>query len=210
MKYVALDIETGGLNPLHCSLLSIGMILDNGVDPINKLPTLDIRIGPPAYKDYSYSLSKWSIENLSGLLKDLSCRNIFESFDFDTEPVPVDRAEPYYVNYGESVSSLVFRWLMNFYDIGKPEKIVLAGKNIKSFDLPFLKEHGVDLDHHTHHRTIDPGSMFLRPEDTVPPSLPECMRRANLTQHNPHDALADCYDVVNLVRYFFLSRPKTV
>jgi DNA polymerase III epsilon subunit-like protein len=79
--------------------------------------------------------------------------------------------------------------------------LVLAGKNVANFDLKFLTKLP-DWDTILMcHRVLDPGNLYLRPDDIEPPSTVECMRRAGF--ENPeasHDALDDAYAVCKLIR----------
>lgn len=77
-------------------------------------------------------------------------------------------------------------------------KIVAAGKNFGSFDRQFLKITGIDP--MFHYRSLDPAMLYLLPEDTVPPSLSECLKRAGMPSEVTHNALVDAQQVIALLR----------
>ena len=89
-------------------------------------------------------------------------------------------------------------WPEGSFVNGQP-KLVVAGKNVAGFDLPFLKQ--FPFMPKFHHRVIDPGMMYFDPRnDNVPPDLKECKKRAKLPEHVSHEALDDAWDVIQLVR----------
>lgn len=64
----------------------------------------------------------------------------------------------------------------------------MCGKNITSFDLPYLKQTISDWAKliRPHYRTLDPGTMYSLPTDEVLPNLELCMRRAKtIATHLP-------------------------
>lgn len=76
---------------------------------------------------------------------------------------------------------------------------VVAGKNFASFDLRFLRRLP-NWNLKLFHRFIDPSMFYMHVGDDVPPSTDECLKRAGIQKMVEHDALADAYDVVRLVR----------
>jgi hypothetical protein len=60
-------------------------------------------------------------------------------------------------------------------------RLVAAGKNFASFDRQFLNRLDWRFKKLFHHRSLDPGSMFVNSSsDSVPPSTEECGNRASL------------------------------
>jgi hypothetical protein len=75
-------------------------------------------------------------------------------------------------------------------------KIPVAGKNVGSFDIPFLPEL---LQRRFMHRTIDPGSVFIDFSQPRPPSLDDIKARFGESEVT-HDAREDALDVIGLLR----------
>jgi oligoribonuclease (3'-5' exoribonuclease) len=78
------------------------------------------------------------------------------------------------------------------------EKFVLAGKNVATFDLPILKNNGFDI-YSFSHRIFDVGSMYYEDFGYIP-SLDE-INKLRGAENVVHDALADCWDVVDAIRF---------
>jgi oligoribonuclease (3'-5' exoribonuclease) len=80
-----------------------------------------------------------------------------------------------------------------FLPTGEEIKFTVVGKNFWRVDGPFLKTLGLDVDRYFHHRSIDVGTLALRPTDEVPPGLEETFKRAGITfaPETLHDALVD-------------------
>lgn len=79
--------------------------------------------------------------------------------------------------------------------------LIAAGKNVAGFDLPFIRRMDTDAPHSLplHHRTIDPGSLYTRPDDNEPPSLAECCRRAGISADVTHRAIDDARLTLNVI-----------
>lgn len=93
---------------------------------------------------------------------------------------------------------------------GKPPAVTLAGKNVATFDWPFLKNLP-DWDHYHarrfRHRVIDPGVLWMDPAaDAKVPDTRECCRRAGVSADGLHSALEDARRVIELVRAGFAKR----
>jgi hypothetical protein len=87
--------------------------------------------------------------------------------------------------------------------VSETPRLVVAGKNVAGFDIPFLKQIK-GLFPKFHHRVIDPGMMYFNPcIDEIPPDLKECKKRANLPEVVSHEALDDAWDVIQLLRNKF-------
>ena len=79
--------------------------------------------------------------------------------------------------------------------------VTAAGKNFAGFDKPFLLKlpRFTDLIR-LHHRSLDPGSMWVRSDDNKVPSTKECMRRADIPDAVAHTAIEDAIMVCRLIR----------
>lgn len=186
MKIVYIDIETLGLNPHNCDLLQVGMLIDNPAQqkPYEQLPKFLITLKQSEYtgNSFAFNMHKKLLERIA-------------ANDIELNLVPTR----------EHIIMQMAIFFDQFYTY--PTKIILGGKNIGSFDIPFLKVHGIIApngnlpgDYKYHHRFIDPAAFFLRLEDEVPPSLEECLKRAGIDKPVEHTALADCWDCAQLVR----------
>lgn len=77
-------------------------------------------------------------------------------------------------------------------------KVVAAGKNFGGFDRLFLECSGFPVGRF-HHRSLDPAVLYLLPGDSVPPSLAECVQRADVTPRTEHVALEAAITVGELI-----------
>lgn len=181
MQYLSIDIETTGINPDNCQVLEFAAVFDNWDDlqPASTLPTFqryvrhDLVRGEP----YAIWMNAKYFEKRAKLGKEEA---------FDNWTIPINLLTEFYA------------WLQEVGYTGK--KILVAGKNYKSFDEKFISQ----LPNYTlrqwHHRSLDPAMYFVRPEDTEPPSTDTCLERAGFKKKSSHTALEDAMDVVSLMR----------
>lgn len=99
--------------------------------------------------------------------------------------------------------------IMNFFPDSLLATHTFAGKNLASFDIPFLRAKGyLDEMLKIHRRYLDPSILYWNPnEDESLPNLETCKKRAGFK--NPrvvHSALDDARDIVNLLGFHFLSK----
>ncbi len=178
--YLALDLETTGLDRQQSHVLQLAAIYDDG-GPLAELPVFNVIIkhyvityGEAYAMDINRNLLRAAFKaEDSGLGKLVSeiydARAEFEEFLYKVQP---------------------------------EGKITVAGKNVGGFDVPILnnpKNAFTDATRRFLHRTLDPGSMFTDEFDHIP-NLDEINQ---LTGREPvtHDAVNDCLDVVFAVRY---------
>lgn len=179
MRYVSLDLETTGLDPVTCQVLQIAMVLEDTEDqiPVNHLPRLNLYVRHEKLTGASFALAMNTT-----ILKILSGTYV-SSVPIFSQDGAVEKIQ---------------EWLRDIF--GK-KKITLAGKNVASFDLPFLTAMGVPNEIFSH-RYLDPGPMFFDPcEDDIPPNLKICLERAGYVGDVSHDALDDARDVIRCIRY---------
>lgn len=179
--YVSIDIETTGLNPDTCQILEFGAVLENGLGPVEGLPSFrcyllhdEIR-GEPA-----------ALAMNAGILSKLSQGSQGWGSDF-LRPDDV---------------GIEFRaWLDRYFHIG--QWVVAAGKNVSGFDLPFLRKlPGFSKHVPFHHRTIDPVPYYWKPQtDQYPPSTQLCMERAGIPGEVAHTTVEDARTVIKLIRH---------
>ena len=78
------------------------------------------------------------------------------------------------------------------------DPIVLAGKNIKSFDWLFMPTSVQAL---FNGEFLDPGDIYKEAGDRYKPSMAECSRRAGISDFVSHDAADDARQVIALIRH---------
>jgi len=104
--------------------------------------------------------------------------------------------------FPNELTSELMKWISNL-KISYDDKITICGKNFGSFDLQFLKElNGWEVwtkAAHVSHRYMDPGPLFARCTDAVPPDLATCLQRAGLPDQVSHRAIDDANAVLTLL-----------
>lgn len=194
--YMSIDIETTGIDD-RSEILQIAAIIDDGSD-LSQLKTLDM---PIKHKSIDYS-EPYAL----GMNADLLKKMMDKEFVTYTPQLAIE-------------SLLVFMETMNatyIDDKNKPIKIMFAGKNVASFDIPkirlFIQKHGElnnpllrgsrsleRFDKITHYKTLDVGSLYFDTfQDNVSLSkINELTGRSEVS----HNAMDDAMDVVYAVRY---------
>lgn len=199
MQYVSIDIETLGLDPLTCDTIEVGAVLDTITDPwnlpdIKELPRFQCYITKP---NNIYQGEPYAMWMNAKILKRIADRE--EGFNY----IPGDMLDEVFAEWLTDI------WKHEHYPIIDPKpdrKVVMAGKNFASFDLPFLKRLGFGKSFKIHHRSLDPGSMYFDiNKDEVPPDLTMCLHRAGIVKEVTHDAVEDALDVVRCVRHKLLQ-----
>lgn len=173
MKFLAMDLETGGLDP-SCSLLEAAFVEFDTQDgkPVEGLNSYVIRFKPDRLVIEPDAL-RLHLDN--GLLH--LCLT-----DGFPEPEAWIRIAAY----------------LNQYLVRTQQtRVTLAGKNLANFDLHFVPKW---LKSRFHYRVLDVGSMLVRSTDRALPSLTECLQRSGLkSAGSGHRALADAQDVARVV-----------
>jgi hypothetical protein len=182
MKYLSIDIETLGLCPTNCDIIEFGAVVD---DLRNPRPFADL----PKYHCYF----KPSFKAFRG-----------EPYAMSMHPKMLKRIaiqEGGY-NYHDMWSFVPdFKLFLN-QQFAPTEKIVLAGKNVATFDLRFLRKLPGWETLPIHHRVLDPAMLYLDiSTDDVPPSSEECCKRAGMSHVVTHTAIEDAIRVCELLRW---------
>lgn len=200
--HVNFDLETTGLRPSVNSIIEGAFVIDGGdlyQRPLSELPKGQCLVVQDQYTISPYVM-KMHVNN--GLIDDiLSINHITKTtasgIHFETSPF---RAMEYL--FGQIVEVV-------------GDSITLAGKNVGTFDLGFLKQssderpfisesnrpHGKLSKSKVGFRVIDIGPMYMEVGDLLPPATDECVRRASLETSSNHRALGDCYISAALIRY---------
>lgn len=187
--YVSIDIETTGIDD-RSELLQIAAVVDDMKTSIDKLRTIDL---PIKHAEIKYS-EPVAMKMNAELLKKL------DSADFQSYS-PKDAADSL-LNFLLEEQAKV-----GVDGKGKLRKIVFAGKNVASFDIPKLKkffmdylpERAYEFNNLVHYKTLDVGSLFFDVfKENVSLSKINKLSGRNQVTHN---ALDDALDVVHAVRY---------
>lgn len=201
MKYISIDIETTGLNPETCQILSIGAVIE---DTLNILPFKDIpkfHAIIPHYQikgePFALNMNKGIIENI-GKYHKLSLHEEKAAF---SESINVEFYEEDKIAYGLA-SFLIKNGYSGGFALGNPITLQVAGKNFATFDKLFLEKlPSWKRYFKIKQRILDPGILFVDwLKDDGIPNLDECKKRAGLTGLVSHDALEDAMDVVEVLR----------
>jgi oligoribonuclease (3'-5' exoribonuclease) len=189
MRYVSIDIETTGLSPVDNQMIEIGLVIEDTVAKkhIDELPRRRVLV--PS-KQYQINTSCMNLH-----------RTLFEKLDqVDWDKLERDgsyRHSPKtYFSTPEYIEAVIAPWLRKH--ICQDKKFVVAGKNFYGFDYNFLKPWLPNV--RFHHRALDPCTLYVRPEDVVPPDLPTCCKRAGINIDGYHTAVGDALTVIKLLR----------
>jgi hypothetical protein len=224
MKYISIDIETTGLDPQTCQILSIGAVIE---DTNNKLPVKELprfhgvikreNINGSIFainlnKDLIEAIKDYSEARTPELKEDVELRfgakfyhedEIVEAlyqFCYRNGLVPPD---PYFLDKTIKVVDDIPYFTLS----SNMPKVYLncAGKNFAGFDKKFLEllprwKQVFSI----RSRVLDPGILFVDwKNDESVPSLLECKQRAGIDGIVTHNAVEDAMDVVLLLRKFY-------
>lgn len=185
--YVSIDIETTGIDD-KSHILQISAVYDDLKSPISQLKTIDL---PIKYEVMTHC-EPYAMGMNADLLKKMMDKN-FETYTPD------------------SAAFCLNRFLSEVMEAegkdekGREKKVILAGKNVASFDIPKIKlflesvNRVKDFNKMIHYKTLDVGSLYYDTfKDNV--SLSEINKLTNRPAVS-HNALDDAFDVVHAVRY---------
>lgn len=181
MRYVSLDLETTGLDAETCQIIEFGAVIDDTAQPLDEDEARETGfhkfVRHPIYQGTPFALA---------MNHDIF--TILAANEHDHILDAVYLAEDFREWLGE-----------NDFCLGRG--VVMAGKNFAGFDKPFLLKlpHFKELVQF-HHRSLDPGSMWVRSDDHEVPSTEECMRRAGVPGTVAHTAIEDAIMVCRLIR----------
>lgn len=193
-SYVSLDIETTGLDPECHNIIEFGAVLDDLAAPesLHSLPYFHCYVLPPKTTGYhgspdALSMNYKILRKISGRIMN----DVGDSFLQPSEVAPAFRS--WCIEHG----------LLPDRSAGK--SILVAGKNIASFDLPFLRAQLPGFNEiNFSSRVLDPAILYYNPLcDSSPPSMDVCLQRAGFSLDVPHTAVEDAKLVIQLLRNKF-------
>jgi oligoribonuclease len=192
MRYVSIDIQTTGLNHKICDILQFAAVIDDIENPIptDDLPKLVVYFLKDSYTGTPYALSMHS-EIFKKI--DKAQREEIEENELGEKFMDIQELPDVFHNF---LSKNGFKT-----DSKNRIHITVAGKNVSSFDVPFLNNkikdwNGVVM----RHRAIDPAILYYKLGDDSLPDTKLCMARAGLSGEVAHTALEDAIVVVKLIR----------
>lgn len=221
MIYVSVDIETTGLNPEKCQILSIGAVVENtnNLLPLEELPTFhcailhneihgelfalnmnkDLMSKIVEYQTAKGEAAKEAVEKKYNMIfrKEKDAVVEFWKFLIRSKVIEFDLELDRHIQWDvENECS---------YPLIGPNTpvshITVAGKNVQ-FDLSFL----VRLPRwkqllKVRQRVIDPTVYYTDwQNDEALPNLSTCKTRAGFDGHVSHDAVDDSLDIIKLIR----------
>ena len=197
MKYVSIDIETTGLNPETCQVLSIGAVIEDtdNIMPVKDLPTFHGVISSREISGDPYAIN---------MNKDLIESMVYWQTGKDDERYDLERLTGMKFYEKEEIVKAFYNFLLEngFEPNGEVIHLTVAGKNFGTFDLKFLERLPRWKQYiRVRQRILDPSILYVNwKEDTSLPGLGACKKRANLPEEVAHDAVEDAIDVILLLR----------
>lgn len=200
MRYCSIDIETTGLDPAKCDILQFAAVLDdlNDPKPISKLPSFTAyftKKEPLVGDPFALSMHPEILRKIADAQKNKLEQNEQGEWFMPIEQLPC---------------ALMAFLLKNNYERDKKGiiRVNVAGKNVASFDMQFLKakiEKWWPISFFQ--RTIDPAILYWDAKrDEQLPDLKTCMERARIKGEVTHTALEDALVVVKLLRHKLLRK----
>lgn len=176
-RLISIDIETTGLDPEKCEILSIGAVIIN----------LDTRQKEDAFygiiNHYNFYAEPYALMLNADLIANIANGSYEEESG---------EGSTYIKDSKESVLRKFADWLFPF------KHYCVVGKNFGTFDLKFFeKAYGRNI---FNRRIVDVGSMYFDLEvDSKVPNLSECLDKAGMNNVVTHNAFEDAQQVADLV-----------
>ncbi|MBD2713753.1 3'-5' exonuclease [Microvirga sp. STR05] len=189
MRYISLDLETTGGRPARHQILELAAVVE---DTRKLLPLLELPAFRRVVRHSEYVGTASALALNARLLQELARKEPNPELCTPDELLPQLR---------EFLLAHGFR-----PDRHDCVTVTMAGKNIASFDLGFLRElPGYGTVMRAEPAMLDPASFYLNwRKDTRLPTMQTCKARAGFEDDTvAHEALADALDVVQLLRPFY-------
>lgn len=230
MKYVSIDLETTGLDPVSCQILSFSAILEDTNNPLpyDKIPKLNIYILRESINGSFFALNmnrdiittinnylllksdeekiRCMRETNSIFLAEKHLRFYFQawlSFHLESKKEYESVLDPFNWTNDVTRKNVIRELLVNL----KPNthKINVAGKNFAGFDKKFIDKLEGFYDHVIfRQRVLDPSVLLVDwKNDETLPDLLTCKKRGNISGEVTHESLSDAWDVIQVFRNFY-------
>ncbi len=217
MRFISMDIETTGLDPENCQILSIAAVIEDteNIKPLNELPHLHLGILRENISGslYAINLNRDLIKTINHYQtsgdEDRSFISRFEDMCFVEESnvvkelfkffllngIEYDDKNNLYANVSIDVSPVLSVNMNKMY-------LNIAGKNFGTFDKLFLERlPRWKQVFKVRSRILDPGILFVDwKNDKEVPSLGLCKSRAGYSDVVSHNAYEDALDVISILR----------
>lgn len=193
MRFLSLDVETTGLNPKTDQMLQLGIV---AVDTeIGILGSLEINVVLERISGHPFAIAM-NAGIIAQMSKMLQVWN--KESQFLDDVITKDHRVFVYEEFMERAwGDKVVPWL-NYIGFSEEKRFNLAGKNLATFDIPFIEAAGIKIPYR--HRIIDPAILYFRSGDATLPDLKQCLDRSDMPKKEvEHTAVADATDVANLV-----------
>ncbi|MBJ6144045.1 hypothetical protein [Hymenobacter sp. BT559] len=193
MRYVSIDLEMSGPDPLRHQVLELAAVVEDtkraAATPLAELPAFRRAVRHPEICGTAGALAL-----NAGLLRELADK---------TKLTAPDICRP-----DELLPQLREFLLANGFRPNKKDclSVVMAGKNFATFDLLFLRQlPGWSTLLKAEPAVLDPAAFYLNwHKDSRLPTMLICQARAGDAEpHVAHEALADALEVVRLLRPFY-------
>lgn len=201
MKFASIDIETTGIYQENSDILQFAVVLDDlkNPKPLEELPRFQSIFMQDNYKGNPFALSMHS--EIFKKIDIAKKKNLEYCPDQDIHFMPIDHLP----------TALTAFFLKNGYNQNdKNGNIYInpAGKNLSSFDIPFLKSKIKDWGSiYFLNRSIDPAILYFDLEnDNSLPDMKKCMERAGIAGEVAHTALEDALVVIKLLRHKLINK----
>jgi DNA polymerase III epsilon subunit-like protein len=201
MKFASIDIETTGLSQENSDILQFAVVLDDlkNPKPLEELPRFQAIFMQDNYKGNPFALSMHS--EIFKKIDMAKKKNLEYCPDQEIHFMPIDHLP----------TALTAFFLKNGYNQNdKNGNIYInpAGKNLSSFDIPFLKSKIKDWGSiYFLNRSIDPAILYFDLEnDNSLPDMKKCMERAGIAGEVAHTAIEDALVVVKLLRHKLINK----
>ncbi len=231
MKYLSIDLETTGLDPVKYQILTLSAILEDSTKKIKfeDCPKLNIYIirdeiiGSPFAINMNSkiiaSISRFQTlkteEERNGLMESLHGIFLHPSavpyYFYVWNLVHHEEKEEYKFLLEHSswsnhkITEVSIKQVSQIRETFGPITVNVAGKNFATFDKKFIDQ--IEKFYHLvrfRQRVLDPSVLFIDWEkDLTAPDLAQCKDRAKIEGIVTHDSLYDAWDVIELFRKFY-------
>ena len=188
MRYVSLDLETSGSNPVRHQILELAAVIEDSRHP---LPLAALPAFRRVVRHPEYAGTAGAIALNARLFAELARKESNAELCTPAELLP--QLREFLLAHGCKI------------DKHDCVAVTMAGKNIAVFDLGFLQQlPGYGTLVRAEPAMLDPAAFYLNwHKDSRLPSMSICKARAGLGRDVAHEALADALDVVRLLRPFY-------